>query len=191
MIKILRDQLWPSQEWTLNFCCYANRHEKSLNLNIKTELNKLCWGKSCDIIKSYCFQGSTKYYQQHLFSEEFVLMCNMLAACVFVLKVRLTGWCGRRWNKLGERMAGAKKRRKMKLLTAVYRTSWSTREQEKKHTLCLHLKRYVHSQSGSRICSMCRLNNVKNVVFYCPFYLELLNTLFSKIKTDTDWLYHI
>lgn len=47
-----------------------------------------------------------------------------------ILKVRLTGWCGRRWNKLGERMAGAKKRRKMKLLTAVYRTSWSTREQK-------------------------------------------------------------
>lgn len=55
----------------------------------------------------------------------------VLVACVFVLKVRLTGWCGRRWNRLGERMAGAKKRRKMKLLTAVYRTSWSTIEQEK------------------------------------------------------------
>lgn len=42
------------------------------------------------------------------------------------LKIRLTGWCGRRWNKLGERMAGAKKRRKIKLLTAVKRTSGST-----------------------------------------------------------------
>lgn len=42
----------------------------------------------------------------------------------------LTGWCGRSWNRLGERMAGAKKRRKMKLLTAVYLTSWSTRDRE-------------------------------------------------------------
>lgn len=61
-------------------------------------------------------------------------MCKYIyidCMCVFVLKIRLTGWCGRRWNKLGERMAGAKKRRKMKLLTAVYRTSWSTREQKK------------------------------------------------------------
>lgn len=37
----------------------------------------------------------------------------------FPWKAGLTGWCGRRWNKFGERMAGAKKRRKMKLLTAV------------------------------------------------------------------------
>lgn len=40
----------------------------------------------------------------------------------------LTGWCGRSWNRLGDRMAGAKKRRKMKLLTAVYLTSWSSEE---------------------------------------------------------------
>lgn len=51
--------------------------------------------------------------------------------CTVYACVRLTGWWGRRWNKFGERMAGAKKRRKMKLLTAVYRTSWSTREQRK------------------------------------------------------------
>lgn len=51
---------------------------------------------------------------------------HTLAACMFVLHIGLTGWCGRRWNKLGESMAGAKKRRKIKLLTAVYRTSWST-----------------------------------------------------------------
>lgn len=50
---------------------------------------------------------------------------------VFALKIRLTGWCGRRWNRLGERMAGAKKRRKMKLLTAVKRTSGSTTQKKK------------------------------------------------------------
>lgn len=35
-------------------------------------------------------------------------------------------WWGVSWKRLGDRMAGAKNRRKMKLLTAVYRTSRSS-----------------------------------------------------------------
>lgn len=74
----------------------------------------------------------------------------MFVGCVFVLKIRLTGWCGLRWNKFGERMAGAKKRRKMKLLTAVYRTSWSTIEQKEKNEEKLLKLHSIYSQSGTR-----------------------------------------
>lgn len=58
-------------------------------------------------------------------------------ACEIVNRqsIQLTGWWGRNWKRLGERMAGAKKRRKMKLLTAVYRTSWSTGGKRKKWIL--------------------------------------------------------
>lgn len=83
-----------------------------------------------------CFQKfNLKHLKQHIFSSSYFqrYMCICLSiGCIYVLQIRLTGWCGRRWNKLGERMAGAKKRRKIKLLTAVYRTSWSTREKEGK-----------------------------------------------------------
>lgn len=38
----------------------------------------------------------------------------------------LTVWWGVSWKRFGDRMAGAKNLRKMKLLTAVYRTSKSS-----------------------------------------------------------------
>lgn len=38
----------------------------------------------------------------------------------------LTGWCGVRWKRFGDRIAGAKNLRKIKLLTAVYLTSGSS-----------------------------------------------------------------